>query len=182
MPSGRNHGTSDMLSPALTTITSSPSNHVTSPNSHVTSLHQYQMTSSQHQVSSSPAHSAEYESPIQNRSSTLGRNNNSVLPHKSYQVWKIYLILNLVLIFCIIYSYDSNYLTLRTFFYLNLKQAIQSFNSWRSRISKTEMVAFSKLCLYKNEPSFETNELEYFSICQISWTNGGSKSYQKELF
>ena len=176
-----------MLSPALTTITSSPSNHVTSPNSHVTSLHQYQMTSSQHQVSSSPAHSAEYESPIQNRSSTLGRNNNSVLPHKSYQVWKIYLIFivtickvwcqNLVLIFCIIYSYDSNYLTLRTFFYLNLKQAIQSFNSWRSRISKTEMVAFSKLCLYKNEPSFETNELEYFSIWQIPQTNGDSKSY-----
>ncbi|XP_063685934.1 catenin delta-2-like isoform X3 [Bolinopsis microptera] len=82
---GRNHGTPDMLSPALTTITSSPSNHVTSPNSHVPSLHQYQMTSSQRHVSSSPAHSAEYESPLQNRSSTLGRNNNSVLPHKSYQ-------------------------------------------------------------------------------------------------
>ena len=32
----------------------------------------------------------------------------------------------------------------------------------------------------ENEPSFEKNEHKYVSIWQISWTSGGSQSYQKE--
>ena len=121
---GRNHGTPDMMSP-LTTVTSSPSNHVTSPNSHMTSQHQYQMTSSQH-VAASP-HSAEYESPLQNRSSTLGRMHHpSVLPHKSYQVWMLLNInrfsLYISYILCCLSACSSRFSTSR-----HCELAIQNF-------------------------------------------------------
>ena len=55
-------------------------------------------------------------------------------------------------------------------------------------MAKHNLIKFSSIQLSKlankflNEPSFEKNELEYFSIWKIPRTSGSSKSYQKELF
>ena len=55
-------------------------------------------------------------------------------------------------------------------------------------MAKHNPIKFNSIRLSKlsnkceNEPSFEKNEHEYFSIWQIPRTSGGSKSNQKELF